>query len=199
MSAPSTGPGEWDMTELRRRVEMLEKRVSESAPAAKLAPGADNAVSIVCFSGDWDRLFAAFTIANGALALGQDVHMFFTFWGAVALRRKSVWSRIRRNWMQNLMGLLLPGSIREAPLSKMHFGGLGKWMMGVLLKRKGIEDLPELMSQARELGAKFYCCDTSLELFGWKGEDLVDGLDSNWCGVATFLGTALKGKITLFI
>jgi peroxiredoxin family protein len=183
--------------ELGQRMEELEARLSGSAGATR--PAQEDAVCIVCFSGEWDRLFAAFTIANGALALGQDVHMFFTFWGATAIRSKSIWSRVHRNWMQNLLGCLLPANIAGAPLSKMNFGGLGKWMMGILMKQKGVEDLPVLMQQARDLGAKFYCCDTSLELFGWKNEDLVNANSLKWCGVSTFLSIALKGKTTLFI
>ncbi len=193
----SVGDQAAEVAALRRRVEQLEEQLS-----ARSAPPSDpreDSVSIICFSGEWDRLFAAFTIANGALALGQEVHVFFTFWGATALRKKSLWSRLNRNWMQNLLGQMLPGSIAGAPLSKMHWGGLGKWAMGMLLKKHGVEDLPTLMTSARDLGAKFYCCDTSLQLFGWKSEDLLEGEATRWCGVSTFLNIALKGKITLFI
>jgi len=153
-----------ELAALRERVARLEALQAETPSGS--ASGGTGSVSIVCFSGEWDRLFAAFTIANGALALGQDVHMFFTFWGATVLRKKSVWSGLHRSWLQNLMGLLLPANVSRVPLSKMHFGGLGKWMMGILMKQKGVEDLPSLMEHARDLGAKFYCCDTSLDLFG---------------------------------
>ena len=47
----------------------------------------DDLVSLICFSGEWDRLFAALTIAAGALAMGQKVHLFFTFWAVSALRK----------------------------------------------------------------------------------------------------------------
>ncbi len=185
------------VADLLRRVQALEASTAR-APSPP-ADHRENSVSIICFSGDWDRLFAAFTIANGALALGQEVHMFFTFWGATALRKRSAWSRLQGNWIQSLMGRMLPADITAVPLSQMHFGGLGKWMMGLLMKQKGVEDLPHMMQTARELGAHFHCCDTSLQLFGWGNEDLVEGEATHWCGVSTFLNTALKGKITLFI
>jgi len=38
-------------------------------------------LAMVVFSGDMDKLFAAFTIATGAAASNMDVTMFFTFWG----------------------------------------------------------------------------------------------------------------------
>ena len=38
-------------------------------------------LSIVCFSGDFDRAVAALTIATGAAATNREVTLFFTFWG----------------------------------------------------------------------------------------------------------------------
>jgi peroxiredoxin family protein len=180
-----------EIRDLRARLDRLESAAADSA--------LDDSVSIVCFSGEWDRLYAAFTIANGALALGQDVHMFFTFWGATAVRCKGGGPALKRHWMQRMLGGMLPADIHAAKLSKMHFLGLGKWMMRVLMKHKNVADLPQLMSEARELGAHFYYCDTSLSLFGWGNSDLVDGDDSEWCGVSTFLSKALKSRVTLFV
>ena len=44
---------------------------------------------MVVFSGDMDKLFAAFSIATGAAASNMDVTMFFTFWGLRALKKKN--------------------------------------------------------------------------------------------------------------
>ena len=43
--------------------------------------------TIILFSGDFDKVMAAFIIATGASAMGDDVTMFFTFWGLNALRK----------------------------------------------------------------------------------------------------------------
>ena len=43
--------------------------------------------TIILFSGDFDKVMAALIIANGAAAMGDDVTMFFTFWGLNALRK----------------------------------------------------------------------------------------------------------------
>jgi len=179
------------LQELETEVARLKREVTRDAR--------EDSVSIVCFSGDWDRLFAAFTIANGALALGQEVHMFFTFWGATAVRRAEGAGSGAKSWIQRMLGFMLPRDISGAPLSKMHFGGLGKVMMGKLMRQKGVDDLPAMVSQARELGAEFHCCDTSLALFGWGSDELVDGEKADWCGVSTFLSLALKSKVVLFI
>ena len=42
----------------------------------------DKKLSIIAFSGDFDKLTAVFTLATGAAAVGYEVNLFFTFWGA---------------------------------------------------------------------------------------------------------------------
>ena len=59
---------ETQLKELRTQVEALGKQ----APEDKLA--------MVVFSGDMDKVLAAFVIATGAVAMGMEVVMFFTFW-----------------------------------------------------------------------------------------------------------------------
>ncbi|MBM3705421.1 MAG: peroxiredoxin, partial [Actinobacteria bacterium] len=38
-------------------------------------------LSMIVFSGDMDKLMAAYIIATGAAASDMEVTMFFTFWG----------------------------------------------------------------------------------------------------------------------
>jgi len=42
--------------------------------------------TIIVFSNDMDKVMAAFVIATGAAAMGDEVTMFFTFWGLNVLR-----------------------------------------------------------------------------------------------------------------
>ena len=42
-------------------------------------------LSIIAFSGDFDKLTAAFTLATGAASVGYDVNIFFTFWGFIVI------------------------------------------------------------------------------------------------------------------
>ena len=44
-------------------------------------------LSIIAFSGDYDKLTAVFTLGTGAAAVGYEVNIFFTFWGLDAIRR----------------------------------------------------------------------------------------------------------------
>ena len=47
----------------------------------------------------------AFTIANGALAMGKEVHMFFTFWG-INILRKSGPVVAKKNLIEKMFGII---------------------------------------------------------------------------------------------
>ena len=51
-----------------------------------------NNKTIIVFSGELDKVMAAFNIAIGAASMGFKVHMFFTFWGLNVLRKENAQS-----------------------------------------------------------------------------------------------------------
>ncbi|MCS6806907.1 MAG: DsrE/DsrF/DrsH-like family protein [Acidobacteriota bacterium] len=155
----------------------------------------EDRVSVVVFSGDLDRVLAAFIIASGAAALGQQVSMFFTFWGLNALRRKKVTEG--KELFEKLMALMSPANTHELPLSQMNFFGIGAKMLRAMMKRKQINSLEEMIALARQLGVRLVACEMSRDVMGIKDEELIEGLDIG--GVATFLGDALKSRVTLFV
>lgn len=180
------------------RIQRLEEEVRRLRERLDTQEGG-NSLAIVCFSGEWDRLFAAFTIANGALALGMEAHLFLTFWGATAARNGRRSAGAGQDALQRAFSAMLPKNADAAPLSRFHFFGLGKFFMRRLMRKKGVEDLPKLIESAKELGVKLHFCDTSLSLFGWSPEDLDNGSAADWCGVSTFLAIANRSKSVLFI
>lgn len=69
------------MEKLEQRIKDLEEQMEDikrNMPQDQL--------SMVVFSGDLDRMLAAFIIAVGASAMYEKVVMFFTFWGIPAMR-----------------------------------------------------------------------------------------------------------------
>lgn len=89
--------------------------------------------------------------------------------------------------------------MRKAPLSKFNYGGLGKLLMGRVMREQGVDDIDILFDQVKELGANVHLCGTTTDLFGLKCHELNAGDNVDQCGVATFLSHAMKGKMVLFI
>lgn len=184
-------------TELKANGRGLEERLA--ALEAKLATIEErlpeDRVSLVVFSGDLDRVLAAFVIATGAAALGQNVSIFFTFWGLNALKKKRVLSDKRL--MEKMMALMSPSGSQSLPVSKMNFFGVGAKMLRTMMREKNVSSLEDLMQMARDLGVRIVACEMSRDVMGIKDEELIGELE--YGGVASFLGDALKSRATLFI
>jgi len=111
------------MQNVEAQIEALQSQV---AAMEKRIPS--NKISMIVFSGDMDKVLAAFVIATGAVAMGMDVVMFFTFWGTPILRDKTKKAR-GKDTMGKMFGAMLPKGTPEVKLSKMNMGGMGTAMM----------------------------------------------------------------------
>lgn len=152
--------------------------------------------TLIVFSGDLDKAMAAFIIATGAAAMGNEVTMFFTFWGLNILRKaKSV--QVKKNFLEKLFGWMMPRGPEKLGLSKMNFAGLGPWMMKLMMRQKNVNTLPELIEQAQALGVKIIACSMSMDIMGIHPEELIDGIE--YAGVASYLGEADEANVNLFI
>jgi len=152
-------------------------------------------LSMIVFSGDMDKLFAAFTVATGAAASGMDVTMFFTFWGLRALKKKV---RTGQSLFGRLLGLMYGGDIGRAAPSRYAFGGLGRWMFKKMMKAKKVPSLAELRQMAIDLGVKMYGCHMSMEVMEIPREKMIDDVQA-CVGVAFFIEQAQQSDVTLFI
>ena len=178
--------------DVQKVIESLQKEMSEVRDERK------NKLSMVVFSGDLDKLLAAFIIATGALAMGMEVVMFFTFWATPSLRDKKKKAK-GKDIFGKMFGFMLPKGADKVTLSKMHMGGMGTGMMKHLMKKKNVASLDELRAMAIEMEAKIYICDMSMDLMGFKQEEMIDFPGRQFVGVAKFLEEAGDSKIQLFI
>ncbi len=155
--------------------------------------------TIILFSGDFDRVMAAFIIANGAAAMGDQVTMFFTFWGLNVLRKdgKVSTNGHKKSTLQSMFGRMMPKGTRRLGLSKMNFAGAGAPLMKKVMKQQNAMSLDELVEAAREQGVKFVACTLSMDILGFCEEELMDGLE--YAGVAAYLGEADEANVNLFI
>jgi peroxiredoxin family protein len=134
--------------------------------------------TIILHSGDLDKVYSALIIGNGALAMGMECSIFFTFWG---LQR------------------LIKGGLDKGPLSKMNMLGLGRWMIKRKMKQANVAPLEKMLQDFKELGGKILACDMTMAVMGIKKEALRDDVITEYCAVGTYVNEARDSKITLFI
>ena len=166
--------------------------------SAEVSPRLEDKLCIVVFSGDLDKVLAAMIIAVGAAAMDMKVVLFFTFWGTAALRRPQPQAG-GKNLMARMFGWMLPTGYNKLKLSKMNMGGIGTAMMKRLMEVKGAPNLDALFKQAAELGVKIYVCEMSMDLMGFKREEIIDYPDVEYVGVASFLAESSTASNQLFI
>jgi peroxiredoxin family protein len=185
---------------MNEQMEQVEKQLGEMkeqlAGLSNRMP--ENKIAMIVFSGDLDRALAAFVIATGAVAMGMEVVMFFTFWGTPLLRDKN--KQVGdKDFMSKMFGAMLPKGACSLKLSKMNMGGMGTAMMKSLMKKKNVASLEQMMELAAELGVQIYVCEMSMDLMGFKREEMIEYPKIDFCGVAKFLEEAMNSKIQLFI
>lgn len=152
--------------------------------------------TLIVFSGDLDKAIASFIIANGARSMGDEVNMFFTFWGLNILRKQEN-VNVKKDFMGSMFGKMMPRGVSKLGISKMNMGGLGGKMIRMVMKNKNISSLDELMKQAIESGIKLTACQMSMDVMGITKEELIDGVEIG--GVATMLSDANQSSASFFI
>ena len=148
-------------------------------------------LSIILSKGSLDMAYPAFMLATAGAAMGTEVHVFFTFWGIdVITRKKEANLKVAPVGnpglpMPNILGML-PGMTAMATRS-----------MKGKIKGLKIPSIPEMITNAHDMGVHLHACSTTMELMGVKKEDLVPEID-DVVGAASFLQLSESGQ-TIFI
>ena len=187
--------------DMEKRIEELESQINQLKDTfVKFDKTSDeNKLAMVVFSGDLDKALAAFIMATGAVAMGMEVVMFFTFWGTPLLRKKNGKADEPKDMYGKMFGAMLPKGASKATLSKMNMGGMGTKMMKHLMKKKNVASLDEMIQLAAELEVKIYICEMSMDLMGFSRSEMIEYPNLGFAGVATFLAEAGNSKAQLFI
>jgi peroxiredoxin family protein len=153
-------------------------------------------LSIISFSGDFDKLTAVFTLATGSAAVGYEVNLFFTFWGLDAIKRKKGRSFTGGTALTKLFGFLM-GGLKVAPVSRLNFWGISPHIFRRLMRKNNVATLEELVEAAQTLGINFYACEMAMHILGLTKDDFIPEV-KDVLGVASFLQLSDGGQ-TLFI
>jgi peroxiredoxin family protein len=153
-------------------------------------------LSIIVFSGDFDKLVAAFTLASGSAAVNYEVNLFFTFWGLNAVKKKQGRSFTGKGVMARFFGFLMGGP-KNVPLSRLNFLGASPKLMNQMMRKRNVATLEELIEASKALNVNFYACEMSMHILGLTKDDFVAEI-KEVLGVPGFLKHAEDGE-TLFI
>ncbi len=165
-------------------------------PAACSTMVKNDAKNLIVFSGDLDKAIASFIIANAAASMGRRVQMFFTFWGLNILRRpKNV--KVKKDILSRMFGMMMPRGTEKLTLSKMNMLGMGSMMIRMVMKKKNVASLLELIQSAQDNGVELIACTMSMDVMGIKAEELIDGVKLG--GAAAMLANAEESDMSLFI
>ena len=180
-------------------IKVLIRKGQQGAPVtttATAAPTRDK-TTLVVFSDDLDKVMASLIIANGAMAMGKPVSLFFTFWGLSVLRRDNP-KHVEKSMMDRMFSAMLPAGVsRLDSISKLNNAGLGVKLMRKVMRDKGVDSPASLLASLIEGGAQLIACQMSMDVMGIHQEELIDGVEIG--GVAAFLGEAQESGTTLFI
>jgi len=163
-------------------------------------------MALIASKGTLDWAYPPFILASTAAAMEMEVAVFFTFYGLTLLKK-------------DIKAKVAPATNPAMPM-KMPFGPKGfqdfEWPMPNVLmgnvpgfetmatslmkqtfKNKGVATIEELRDICIESNVKLIGCQMTMDVFGCKKDDFVDGVDIG--GAATFLEFAAESDIQLFI
>ena len=154
--------------------------MSYCPPAKKIIEGKSMSekkkLAMIIHSGTLDKLYCAFILGSTATTMGWEAHLYFTFWGLLAL---------------------VKGAMEKAGLP-IDYKNMEK-QMRERLKRMKYPTPYELLKRMKSSGLlKIYACTPTMEMFGVKREELIPEVDE-MAGATTFLNVAQDADVTLLV
>jgi len=149
--------------------------------AEALNPDRPQKLSVVVFSGDYDKVHYALVMASAAAATDTPVTLFFTMEGARTLLRQGVDN--------------IPAWSLQPTSSGFETGA----DMDDTYKSNGVADFETLLSACRELGVRFMVCEMGLKALNIPKGDLRPDIQFEIGGVVTFLNDARSDGSVIFV
>lgn len=164
-------------------------------------------LALISTKGTLDWAYPPFILGTTAAALGWDVSIFFSFYGLELLKKDLnlgvsplgnpamlMKMPLGPDWLRNIDWNIPNAVMGNIP----GFEGMAKAMFESTLKQKGVASIAELRSMAIDCGVRMVACQMTVDLFGYDKEDFVPEV-ADWVGAASFLPTAAKADVCLFI
>ena len=148
-------------------------------------------MAIISIHGTLDMAYPPLILASTAATLDIESAIFFTFYGLQILKKDAGNSLKVAPLGNPAMPMPVPNIIGALP----GMTAMATTMMKSMIKKNGVATIPELIALCQETGVKMIACQMTMDLFGFKKEDLIDGLE--FAGAAAFLDYAAGADIHL--
>lgn len=185
---------------------LVEKKVKEELDKYKASQAKkENSMTIIVSKGTLDWGYPPFILASTAVAMDYKVTLFFTFYGLSLLKKKisadvsplgnpampmkMPWGP---QWFKSI-GWNIPNIVQANVPGYETFATIA---MKQTIKNTGVATLEELRTVCLESGVKMIGCQMTIDLFGYKNSDFIDGITCG--GAAAWLDSASKSSINLF-
>lgn len=151
-------------------------------------------LAMIATKGTLDWAYPPLILATTAAALGWDVGIFFTFYGLNIIHKKKG-KRLRVAPVGNpAMPMPVPTLIGAIP----GMTAMGTGVMKKMFNDRHVASIDQLLEMAVESGVKMWPCGMTLEVFGYKPDDFIEGVQAV-CGATHFIGYAQDADVSLFI
>ncbi len=118
-----------------------------------------------------DSVYAAFIMANGAVAEGIESEIFFTFFGLEAIHKKKL-NHLHINTVGN-PAMHIPTILGGLP----GMEAFATKMMKSEMEKLDIPPVDEFLEILSASGVKLWACKLAVEMFHLDRADLIDDLD----------------------
>ncbi|MDD3788657.1 MAG: DsrE/DsrF/DrsH-like family protein [Petrimonas sp.] len=180
----------------------MEKLLAElealKAKTNRIENARNDQLSIAVISGDMDKIMATMIVSLAAAAMDTKVKLFFSFWALAALRDPKK-SPKGKNFISKMFGIMLPKGRNKLKLSKFNMMGMGPAMIKGLMKQQNVMSMDEMFKQAGELGIEITVCEMTMNLMGFKKEEIIDYPHLRYAGAATFIADSGESSMQWMI
>ena len=174
--------------DVRRIVREEVERAWKKDPASRKA-------CFIASKGTLDWAYPPLILSTAAAAAGLEATVFFTFYGLNVIHRDFP-RKLRVSPVAN-PAMPMPVPMPDLLTAMPGMTTMATSMMKSMFRKRGVAAIGELLEAARESGVKMIACQMTMDVFGYKREDFIEGVEIG--GAAAFLSEARRAHVTLFI
>ena len=151
--------------------------------------------TFIASKGTLDWAYPPLILSTAAAAAGLSAAVFFTFYGLNIIRKDA--ERVLQVSPVGNPAMPMPVPMPDIVTAMPGMKSMATGMMKSMFSKKGVASIQELIEVARESEVRLIACQMTMEVFGWREQDFIDGVEFG--GAAAFLSLARKSHVTLFI